>query len=117
MKFLLSSLVLMAMTSTAFAAGNGKEIFERKCAKCHGAGGKGDGRHSDSLKTKPQDLTDKNKMSSITDEELKVSIQKGGAGVTKEKFGHTISTEMEGYPDLPEADVGDLIAYIRAFAK
>lgn len=56
-------------------------------------------------------------MSSITDEELKVSIQKGGAGVTKEKFGHTISTEMEGYPDLPEADVGDLIAYIRAFAK
>jgi len=54
----LLSLALLAAPALADAAlKQGKADFEKLCAPCHGANGKGDGPHAAHLAKKPADLT------------------------------------------------------------
>src|SRR5260370_18598355 len=46
----------VAADAASIAAG--KELYEKNCASCHGASGKGDGKMGETMKTKPPDLTD-----------------------------------------------------------
>jgi mono/diheme cytochrome c family protein len=41
----------------AYESLNGKDSFDRYCAACHGAGGRGDGPLAGALRTKPANLT------------------------------------------------------------
>lgn len=43
----------------------GKQIYENRCAACHGASGKGDGPAAAALNPKPANLTDKNFMQTL----------------------------------------------------
>jgi mono/diheme cytochrome c family protein len=101
----LFAFVVVASTAKAADLAAAKKTYEEKCAKCHGLTGKGDGPKAKSLKKKPRDYTDKGKMAELTDEKL-------------------IKETLDGKKPMPsyrgkltEAQIADLIVYIRTFAK
>lgn len=87
-------------------------MFNTVCVMCHGADGTGNGPASASLNPKPRNYTDPAWQTSITDDQIKDIILKGGAGVGK-------SPAMPGQPQLQEhPDVLDgLVQIIRGFGK
>jgi cytochrome c553 len=104
--------------SHARAGGSGTEptqaelMFNTLCATCHGADGTGNGPAAASLNPKPRNYTDAAWQASVTDDQLKETILKGGAGVGK-------SPMMPGQPQLkdhPEVLDG-LVQIIRKFGK
>ncbi len=105
-------------TEGAAAAGGGaaadeaKQIFQSRCAPCHGAEGKGDGAAAASLPVKPRNYGDQEWQKTAQDAEIAKIIVEGGAAVGK-------SPLMPPNPDLkdkPEV-VNALVAMIRAFGK
>jgi mono/diheme cytochrome c family protein len=117
-KVAMASVVLTAILAlpagVSFAEGNatkGKGLYDKNCASCHGAGGKGDGVAAASLKPKPKDLADKTFMAGLKDEQLIDVIKKGGAAVGK-------SPLMPPYgAALKDQDVQDVVAFIRSLVK
>jgi len=89
-----------------------ERMFATVCITCHGSDGTGHGPAADSLNPKPRDYTDAAWQASVTDDQLKQIILKGGAGVGK-------SPMMPGQPQLadqPEVLDG-LVQIIRKFGK
>lgn len=87
-----------------------KEMFDQRCAPCHGASGKGDGPGAVALNPKPRNYTDAAWQKGVTDEQLRKTIVMGGAAVGK-------SPIMPGSPDLeskPEV-VNGLVKIVRDF--
>ncbi|MFQ5457730.1 MAG: c-type cytochrome [Myxococcota bacterium] len=85
-----------------------KVLYEKKCAKCHGLTGKGDGKKGKTLKKKPRDYTDKEKMAEFTDQELIDQTKEGKKPMPS--YG-------SGKRKLSDEQIADLIAYIRTFAE
>jgi mono/diheme cytochrome c family protein len=106
--------------SAALAAGDaaaGKVVFNTNCATCHGESGKGDGPVGAALTPPPRDFTKAEFKFDTdgdgkkgTDADLK-NVIRNGAG----KFGG--SPLMAPWMQLSDADVANLIAYIRTFHK
>ncbi len=89
-----------------------KEMFDSRCAACHGTSGKGDGPGAAALNPKPRNYTDKTWQGSVTDEQIKKTIVMGGAAVGK-------SPIMPASPDLddkPEVVEG-LVKIVRQFGN
>lgn len=87
-------------------------MFSTLCATCHGADGTGNGPAAATITPRPRNYTDPAWQASVTDEQLKETILKGGAGVGK-------SPMMPGQPQLkdhPEVLDG-LVKIIRGFGK
>ena len=117
-KVAIASVVLTAMLAlpagASFAQGNvtkGKGLFDRICASCHGAGGKGDGVAAASLNPKPRDLTDKTYMAGLKDEQLIDAIKKGGGAVGKSPLMPPFGASLK------DQDVQDVVAFIRSLVK
>ncbi len=80
------------------------------CANCHGEDGKAQTPTAAALNPKPRDYTDPKWQASVTDEELRNAILKGGQAVGK-------SNAMPGNPDLadkPEV-IDELVKIVRSF--
>lgn len=106
------TLILLSQAALA-ASGDaqaGKLIYEKKCSKCHGISGDGSGRAGRFLDHKPTPFNDKKKMDAESDEKLAKATKLGSASIGQSK-------DMEGFPDLSDADIANLVAYIRALAK
>ncbi len=87
-------------------------MFASVCATCHGADGTGNGPAAETLQPKPRNYTDAAWQASVTDDELRATILKGGQAVGK-------SPMMPGNPQLegkPEVLDG-LVQIIRNFKK
>lgn len=104
-------LVVMGTTS-AFGAEtkstpNGRSNFESKCARCHGAGGKGNGFQAMALffMFKMPDLTDSAYMKTRSDDVLFRAIKQGSKGGMP-AFGLKLS----------DPEIKDLVAYVRGFS-
>jgi mono/diheme cytochrome c family protein len=79
---LTSSAASTAMRLT-YEQQQGKALFDKYCAVCHGKEGKGDGFNAFNLDPHPRDLSDKRYMSAFTEERLYQTIDLGGRGVSK----------------------------------
>ena len=88
--------------------GRGKATYGELCAKCHGPGGKGDGKEAATLATKPKDLTECPRMTKFTDDQLFKIVKQGGAAAD-------LSKDMPPYGDALEDDeIRDTIAFVRS---
>ena len=83
----------------------GKAIYDRECASCHGATGKGDGEDAAYYDTKPSNLTDRAKMSKRSDEFLTAVITGGGPA-------KGLSKDMPA-AKLSPAEVKSVVGYLR----
>jgi len=92
-----------AMTA---AAADAKENWEKNCAKCHGADGKGQTKMGQKLGIK--DYTDPKVQAELKDDQAFKSIKEG----LKDKEGKTLMKAAEG---LSDDDIKALVQYVRSF--
>lgn len=121
LSLVLAGVSLAAAPIAASAAGDaakGKTLYETNCASCHGATGKGDGPVGAALpEPKPRDFTagafkldtDKDGKTG-TDADLTNVIKNGAAA-----YGG--NAMMAPWGQLPDADVADIIVYVRTFKQ
>ena len=107
--FLMSSGDGAAQQKGDVAAGNVK--YQQLCASCHGASGKGDGPAAKALNPKPRNHTDANYMKTISDEYIAKITKLGGVAVGKSP----LMPPWGGV--LSDADVQNLVAFMRSLAK
>lgn len=82
-----------------------------KCANCHGEQGAGDGPAGQKLKDKPSNWTaGGGGLKGMDDQKIFDSIAKGGKAIGK-------SVAMPAYPKLSEAEVWNLVAYVKSLMK
>jgi mono/diheme cytochrome c family protein len=97
---------------SADALPEAREMYNAKCARCHGADGAGNGPFADSLTPRPHKYTDPAWQASVTDAQIKEIILRGGLNMGK-------SPAMPGMHSLknrPELLDG-LVKLIRSFGK
>ncbi len=94
------------------ALAEAKTVFSQRCAACHGESGQGDGPGAAALNPKPQNYTDAEWQSSVSDEDIAKVIIQGGLAVGK-------SAIMPANPDLKDKTeiVNGLVSLIRDFEK
>ena len=101
--------LLAVATAFAAAAPTAAQNYEKHCAACHGADGKGQTRLG--RKSGAKNLTDRNGAGKLTDAELFRAIQAG----RRDDQGRE---RMEGFGnDLSTAEITDLVAYVRRFTQ
>jgi mono/diheme cytochrome c family protein len=109
---LIAAVALWALRAGAAdnkAAARGKPIYDRECSHCHGATGKGDGEESAYLTPSPKDFT-AGILDERSDDFLARVIAKGGEA-------EGLSKAMPATPKLSQAEVKDVVAYIRQLGK
>lgn len=84
----------------------GKSIYDRECASCHGATGKGDGDDAAYYTTKPSNFTDRAALSKRSDDFLAAVITGGGPA-------KGLSKDMPASKNLTPAEVKSVVAYVR----
>jgi mono/diheme cytochrome c family protein len=112
MKPLSIALITMACTvsNVSFAADakKGGELYAQRCAMCHGDKGAGDGPLAATMPEgqKPRNLAAGAYKYATDDAKFKELLQKGGAGVG-------LSVLMPGQSDLKDADLENIIAFVK----
>lgn len=101
-------IAVLAMSAMAVRAADGKAIYEKDCAKCHGADGKGQTTMGKRLGSK--DYTDAKVQSELKDEAAIKAVKEG----FKNKEGKVLMKPAEGISD---ADAKAVVAYMRTFKK
>ena len=87
----------------------GKYVYAKYCAVCHGNEGKADGFNTYNLDPKPRDLTEQHYLSEFTYERLMQIIRDGGRGANK-------SPSMPPYGwTLGKDDIAYVAAFVRTF--
>lgn len=89
-----------------------QDMFESRCAACHGVTGHGDGPGAAALTPKPRNYTDKAWQSSVSDEQIKKTIIYGGAAVGKSPI-MPASPDLDGKPEV----VDGLVKIVRRFGS
>jgi mono/diheme cytochrome c family protein len=89
-----------------------QDIFESRCAACHGTEGRGNGPAASNLKPKPIDFHSHKWQKYVSDEKITRAIIYGGKAVG-------LSGQMAANPDLENepAVVGALVERIRKYAR
>lgn len=106
-KLWILSVVTLLAGGVSLNAADAKALWDKECAKCHGAGGKGDTKMGQKLAVK--DYTDPKVQASFKDADLVKAIKEG-----VKKDGKTL---MKAYPDYNEEQLKALVTYIRAMKK
>lgn len=96
----------------AAAQGNieaGKQLYQQRCAPCHGPDGKAATPTAQALNPKPRDHTDGGFMNALSNDHLFKVTKQGGTAVGK-------SPIMPPQADLSDQQVHDIIAFVRSLA-
>jgi cytochrome c553 len=102
------TLAVLAISALSAFAADGKAVYEKDCAKCHGTDGKGETKMGKKLGAK--DYTDVKVQAALTDEQAIKAVKEG----LKDKAGKTLMKPAEG---LAQADMKSVVAYMRTFKK
>lgn len=89
---------------TPEAVAQAQALYETRCARCHGATGRGDGPEAAGLNPKPRNFQDVTWQLAVSDRHLEQAIREGGPSVGK-------SVVMQANPDL--AGQPELVAALR----
>jgi cytochrome c553 len=108
-KLIVITLGLLLAGAVASHAADAKETWDKDCAKCHGADGKGKTKMGEKLAVK--DYTDAKVQADMKDADMAKAIKEG----VKEKDSD--KTKMKAFADLSDDEIKGLVAYIRAFKK
>jgi mono/diheme cytochrome c family protein len=100
--------VLVAGAALTASAADGKALYTKECAKCHGADGKGQTTMGKKLKAK--DYSDPKVQEAIKDEAMAKAIKDG----FKDKDG---KVAMKPMPNLSDDDVNAIVKYMRSLKK
>lgn len=87
-----------------------RELWQGRCANCHGVDGRGDGPSGRALARRPRDFHDAAWQASRDDEQLRRVIVEGGAE-------HGLAADMAANADLADrpAIVSELVRIVRGF--
>jgi cytochrome c553 len=99
--------VLALCASSALQAADAKAIYDDKCAKCHGAEGKGDTKMGKKLGAK--DYTDAKVQAELKDDKALKAIKEG-----LKEGDKVLMKPTEGVSD---EEIKALIAHMRSFKK
>lgn len=106
-KFILLTFSVLAMSALTATAADAAANWEKHCQKCHGADGKGDTKMG--KKTGCKDMTTAEYQTNLKDDAAFKAIKEGI------KDGDTV--KMKPAEDLSDAEIKDLVAYVRKFKK
>ena len=87
----------------------GKTLYQKNCAGCHGETGKGDGPGAGVFKPPPRDHTDRAYMSTLTDKQMADVIKMGGAMKGKPL--------MPSHPQFKDHELAALVTYVRSLSE
>jgi len=107
-KSLTLTIALIAVSALTAGAADAKASYEKDCAKCHGADGKGQTKMGQKLGAK--DYTDAKVQAEMKDDAAFKAIKEG----LKNKEDKQLMKPAEG---LSDADIKALVAYMRTFKK
>ncbi len=109
----LGMLVLYALPVAAQDLENGRQIYDRWCAECHGAEGRGDGPAADYMLPRPRDFVQARYQIRTTangelptDADILQVLELGMPG-----------TAMPAWPNLSESERRDVVAAIKSFSR
>jgi cytochrome c553 len=109
MKTLITTIaVLMTGAWVTASAADAKENWDKHCAKCHGADGKGQTKMGQKLGIK--DYTDAKVQAELKDDAAFKAIKEG----LKDKDGKTLMKAAEG---LTDDEIKALVKHVRDFKK
>ena len=100
-------IALLAISAWSASAGDGKANYERHCAKCHGKDGKG--QTVMGKKSGAKDYTDPKVQDALKDDAAIKAVKEGF-----KKDGKEVMKPSEGMSD---AEIKDVVAYMRTFKK
>lgn len=101
-------LTIAMFATTTLTAADGKALYEKNCAKCHGADGKGETKMGKKLGAK--DYSTAKAWEGLTDAAAIKSVKEG----YKDKQGKEIMKPSEGVTD---ADAKAIIDYMKTLKK
>jgi mono/diheme cytochrome c family protein len=99
---------VVAMGALSANAADGKALYGKNCAKCHGADGKGETKMG--KKAGAKDYTSAKVQDELKDEDAIKAVMKG----YKDKDGKEVMKPSE---DLSDSDAKAVVAYMRTFKK
>ncbi len=106
-RILLIAAAVLGISLLTATAADVKENWEKSCAKCHGADGKGDTKMGKKLDIK--DFTDAKYQASLKEEAMLKAIKEGV------KDGDKL--RMKAAEGLNEEEMKALVAYVRSLKK
>jgi mono/diheme cytochrome c family protein len=106
-KLLTLTVVLLAGLGWTASANDAKALYDKQCAKCHGADGKGNTKMG--KKEGVKDYTDPKVQAELTDERAFKSIKEGI------KDGNKVVKKPA--ENLTDAEIKALVKYMRTFKK
>jgi mono/diheme cytochrome c family protein len=107
-KLLVLGITAMAVATLSARADDAKTTYDKSCATCHGADGKGATKMGQKLGAK--DFTDAKVQADMKEDAAIKAIKEG----LKDADGKTLMKPADG---LSDADIKGLVAYVRAFKK
>ena len=107
-KLITLSVAILAVAAISASAADGKALYEKSCAKCHGSDGKGKTKMGEKLGAR--DYTDAKVQTDLKDEDGVKAIKDG----FKDKDGKQVMKSTEGVSD---EDAKAMMDYMRTFKK
>lgn len=107
-RILTVSIAIIAVSALSATTADAKATYEKDCAKCHGADGKGETKMGKKMGAK--DYTDAKVQDEMKDEAAFKAIKEG----LKDKEGKKLMSPAEGMSD---DEIKALVGYMRKFKK